>query len=92
MSPLLVALCYGSATLLSLYLLWHFGAQHWYWHVLSLIAALALGLTPMPSILSNQYLTLAVGWIFTLLFLWGVGAPFFAYYRRHLTSHAPGHP
>jgi hypothetical protein len=91
MSPLLVALCYGSATLLSLYLLWHFGAKHWYWHVLSIAVALAIGLTPMPSILIYNYLTLVVGWIFLFLFLWGAAAPLYVY-RRHFTSHAPGHP
>jgi hypothetical protein len=89
MSPLLVALCYGSATLFSLALLWHFGAQRWYWHGLSLIAALALGLTPMPGILSDPNLTLVVGWLFTVLFLWGVAAPLFAH-RRRFTFHAPG--
>ena len=91
MSPLLVASCYGSATLLSLYLLWHFGAKHWYWHALSIAAALAVGLTPMPDILSNPSLTLLVGWLFTVLFLWGAGAPVLIAYRR-LTSHAAGHP
>jgi hypothetical protein len=90
MSPLLVASCYGSATLLSLYLLWHFGAKHWFLHVLSIVVALAIGLIPMPSILSNQYLTLVVGWIFTFLFLWGAAAPVYVY-RRHFTFHAPGH-
>ncbi|HET8550199.1 MAG TPA: hypothetical protein VFL57_19445 [Bryobacteraceae bacterium] len=90
MSPLLVASCYGSATLLSLYLLWHFGAKHWYWHLLSLVLALVIGLTPMPGILTNQYLTLVVGWIFTFLFLWGAAAPIYAY--RHLfTFRALGH-
>ena len=88
MSPLLVALCYGSATLLSLYLLWHFGAKRWYWHVLSIVVALAIGLTPMPTILIHQSMTLVVGWIFALLFIWGVAAPLFAY-RQHFTFHSP---
>jgi hypothetical protein len=91
MSALLVALCYGSATLISLFLLWHFGVQRWYWHGLSVIAALVLGLMRMPSILGTQYGTLVVGWIFTVLFFWGVAAPLFAH-RHRVTSHAAGRP
>lgn len=84
MSPVLVTLCYGSATLLSLFLLWHFGVRHWYWHMLSVVASIALGLTPLPERLNTPQMTLVVGWVFLFLFFWGVAAPVFA-----LVKHPP---
>jgi hypothetical protein len=84
MSPFLVALCYGSALALSLFLLQHFGVTHWYWHALSLAAALVLGLTPLPEALNTPQMTLVVGWVFTFFFVWGLAAPVFA-----LLTHPP---
>jgi hypothetical protein len=75
MSPILVALCYGSAAVVALYVIWHFGVKHWYWHALSILAAFALGLAPLPEPFTRPEYTLAVGWMFTALFLWGVAAP-----------------
>lgn len=75
MSGTIVAACYGSATLLALFLLWRCGATHWYWHVLSIIGALAIGLTPLPELFNKTVPTLIVGWLFVFLFLWGIGAP-----------------
>lgn len=85
MSPIIVAACYGSAAILSLAILWHFGAQRWYWHTLSTIVALGLGLAPMPEPLGQPVYTLVIGWVFTALFLWGVIAPVVA-----AIQHAPG--
>ncbi len=75
MSPVIVMGCYGSAALLSLYLLWHFGVQHWYWHTLSILAAFALGLARLPDPFTQPAYSLLIGWFFTALFLWGVAAP-----------------
>jgi hypothetical protein len=86
MSPVLVALCYGSAIAASLFLLWYFGAKHWYWHALSVIASLVIGLTPMNEFWHTPYMTLVVGWVFLFLFCWGLVAPVFA------LSHQPPHP
>lgn len=89
MSSLLVASCYGSAMLISLVLLWYFGARHWYWHLLSVVCAFAIGLTPLPAAWNTPVATLFVGWIFTFLFVWGLAAPLFAlshrepYFRSH---------
>lgn len=73
--------------MLSLYLLWHFGVQHWYWHVLSIVAALALGLARLPDPFSQPAYSLVVGWFFTALFLWGVAAPVVAALRHSPEFH-----
>ena len=77
MSPILVALCYGSATLLSLYLLWRFGVKSWWWHALSVSLAVALGGARLPAFFNTPNMTLAVGWVFILLLLWGIAAQLF---------------
>jgi hypothetical protein len=72
-----VFLAYGASVAVSLYLLWHFHAQSWYWHVLSVLVAFAIGLAPpLPGISGSQW-DLAIGSVFTFLFLWGVAAPLF---------------
>ena len=85
MSSSLVALCYGSALLLALILLWRFGVKSWYWHVLSLAAAVAVGLTPLPQSLNTPQGTLGVGWVFVFLVVWAVAAPVFVW-----LEHRPG--
>lgn len=77
MSPLIVAGCYGSAAVLSLYLLWQFGVKHWYWHALSIVIAFAIGLAPLPEPWNRPELTLVVGWFFVAFLLWGLAAPAF---------------
>jgi hypothetical protein len=74
MSPVLVALCYGSATVFSLFLLWYFGVKSWWWHALSVAAALTLGLVRLPTFFDTPEMTLAVGWFFIFLLFWGLGA------------------
>ena len=76
-----VALAFGSAILLALALLYAFHAR-WYWHVLSILAAGAVGLTPPPE--GWRPPDLLVGAVFFFLFVWGIGAPFFR--ARHRES------
>ena len=87
MSPGLVAACYGSAVALALILLWHFGPQHWYWHVASLALALGIGFAPGNEFTNTTAMTLVIGWVFSFLFVWGAAAPFFAlgWSHRHRT-------
>jgi hypothetical protein len=87
MFPIFVLLCYGSAAAVSLFALWHFGVTHWYWHLLSVAAALALGLAPLPPPWGERQFTLLVGWVFTALFLWGVAAPVVAALRHSPDPH-----
>ena len=83
MSPALVFVCYGTATVLALFLLWRFPAKPWYWHVLSLAAAAALGLTPFPEPFRGPSWDALVGTIFVFLFCWGVAAPLFRVAHFH---------
>ncbi len=77
MSPFWVILVYGSSLVAALLLLYFFHAKSWYWHVLSVALALALGLMPMRGDLSNPQSDLLMGFFFVLLLIWGVAAPFF---------------
>lgn len=72
-----VFLAYGASVAVSLLLLWRFRARPWYWHVFSVLLAFAIGLAPpVPSLSSPQW-DLAIGSVFTFLFLWGAAAPLF---------------
>ncbi len=71
MSPLLVALCYGSAIVISLFLLWYFGSFSWLLHAAAVALALLIGLIPMTERWNAPVYTLATGWVFLLLLTWG---------------------
>jgi hypothetical protein len=86
-SSTLVALCYGSALLFAALLLWRFGAKSWYWHLLSLATALAVGLTPLPQALNTPQGTLGVGWVFVFLITCAVAAPIFVWMEHHPDLH-----
>jgi hypothetical protein len=72
---LIVALCYGVAIALSLYLVWHFGVRHWYLHLLSLVLAIAIGVVPLSPRFNDPGGTVLIGSVFLFLFFWGVSAP-----------------
>jgi hypothetical protein len=85
MQPLLVVVVYSAALLLALALLYFFRAK-WYWHVLSVIAAVAVGLAPPHE--AWQPPDLLVGFVFVFLFVWGIGAPFTkTFHRRSRVAH-----
>lgn len=85
MQLLQVTFAYGLAIFLALALLYYFEAR-WWWHALSLAAALALGLAPLP--LEWRIPDMLLGAVFLFLFVWGVGMPAF---RRHHTPHRKLH-
>ncbi len=73
----LVVLVYACSFLLAVVLLYLFHTA-WYWHVLSIAAALVIGLWPPPAPLAGRpVFDLLVGFLFIFLFVWGIGEPFF---------------
>ena len=62
-----------AALAIALLLLKHFGSAHWSWHVLSIVAALGLGLMPAPEALQGPAVDVAFGFVFILLMAWGIG-------------------
>jgi hypothetical protein len=77
-----VVAAYGASAVLALLVLFFKGAKAWYWHVLSVAAALVLGLTPIPPNINTPTTSLIVGTIFTFLLLWGIAAPFVGRCRK----------
>jgi len=73
----MVFLAYLASAFAALLLLHFLRARKWYWHVISVLAALVIGLVPLPEPLQSPQGTLVVGVTFLFLFLWGVAAPFF---------------
>lgn len=88
MQPALVALVYGSALVLALALLYLFHAR-WYWHVLSILGAVAVGIA--PPLESWWPPDLAIGFVFVFLLTWGIGAPLFHSHHRHPGPSTPRH-
>lgn len=91
MSPLLVASCYGSAAAVALLLLWYLGVKHWWWHAGSVVLAIGIGSIPLTEPFNQPAWTLAIGWVFVFLMMWGVAAPVVAAVRHpgwlHLRRH-----
>jgi len=83
MSPTTWAmLAYAVAGGLALILLFLSGSKAWYWHVLSGVVALGIGLTPIPPNLNTPTVNIIVGFCFVFMFLWAVAAPFLGRRRR----------
>jgi hypothetical protein len=73
MSSVLVPLVYVAALALPLFLLYQFRARTWYWHVLCVAAALALGFIPTPPAWKTLAVDMAFGFCFIVLIVWGLG-------------------
>jgi hypothetical protein len=85
MFSVIAVFLYLGALALAVFLLQHFGSAHWSWHVLSIIAALGLGLIPAPDSLHGPGVDLAFGWVFVLLATWGIGGivAFHPHHHKH---------
>lgn len=89
----LVLLAYGLAVALALLLLYRFEPVHWALHVLSVVAAFAIGLVRLPVGLATPEATVTIGTVFLFLFTWGAAAPFFRFWhfdgggRQHSAHH-----
>ena len=66
-------LIYLVALAFPVYLLWHFRAKAWYRHMLSIVAALALGFVLTPATWKTQTFDLVFGFGFIFLMVWGIG-------------------
>ncbi len=73
MFTMLAVLVYLLAIAVPIYLLYLFGSQAWYWHVLSIAAAIALGLVPTPPQWKSSLVDMAFGFALTFLLMWGAG-------------------
>ena len=83
MFTLLAVVAYLAALAISILLLRHFGSAHWSWHVLAILAALALGMMPGPDGIQGPAVDLAFGFVFILLMTWGIGGIVAFRPRRH---------
>ena len=66
-------LAYLLAICIPVYLLRHFHAKAWYWHVLATMGALGLGTVPTPPEWKTAGMDLGFGFVFVLLLIWGLG-------------------
>lgn len=86
MNVLLAVLVYVAAIAIPVGLLYHFRSQAWYWHLLAIVASLALGLVPIPASLQTPGFDLLFGFVFISLISWGVGG--LVVFRPHHEKHA----
>ncbi len=82
----LVFLVYGVAFFLAVWMDYEFPRVGWYWRVVAMMVALAIGLTPPPPQFAGSGFDLSVGAIFTFLFAWGVSEALFRLF--HLPHHS----
>jgi len=81
-----ILLIYGGAVILAAAALYVFGSLRWYWHALSVVAAMALGLAPAPpDAWRGQTYDTTIGFFFVLLLVWGIGGmlPVGSHRTRH---------
>ena len=89
MSGMLAVLVYLLAMGIPIYLLYRFHSQAWYWHLLSVLAAVGMGFAPIPSSLQKPEFDLLFGFVFIMLMIWGAGG--LILYRTHDTHHHEKH-
>ncbi|MCW5980700.1 MAG: hypothetical protein KIT09_21650 [Bryobacteraceae bacterium] len=80
----MVFAAYGGSVFLALLLLYLFRRKTWYWHILALVAAFVIGLTPPPESIRGSRTDVVIGSIFFFLFFWGVCAPLFGRRRTQI--------
>jgi hypothetical protein len=85
MSLLAIAV-YILAIGIPVYLLYHFHSSAWYWHVLAIVIALALGFVPTPAEYKSTTFDLMFGGVFIFLMVWGIGG--LIVFRPHHEKHA----
>jgi len=81
MSTVLVYVVYGFSVLLAFFFLYLFHTR-WYWHVLSVLAALAIGFAPPIPGWVGESRDVAYGFAVLFLLVWGLGEPFIHRFHR----------
>ena len=89
MSSMWAVLAFAAAAVGAGWLLHHFGTFRWYWHLLSIAVALAIGLAPTPPALINPASELITGVVFLFLVVWGIGG--ILLFRPHQAKHHERH-
>ena len=84
---ILVLLVYGFSLILALALVYLFHAR-WYWHVLSVLAALAVGFSPPVLGWDGISRDLLYGAVVLFLLVWGLAEPFVHRFHHHGLGHA----
>ncbi len=83
---MLAILVYLAALAIPVSTLYHFGPQSWYWHLLAIAAAAALGFVPIPPEYQRRGFDLLLGFALVVLLFWGVGGLILPH--RHREKHA----
>jgi hypothetical protein len=89
MFTMLAVLVYGAAVAFPIYLLYRYGSRRWYWHVLALALAVAVGLAPPLPGWQGPNIDLVLGFVFLILAVWGIGgliALLSPHHRHHKTA------
>ena len=91
MSSLIVVAVYLGALAIAILLLFELRNLAWYWHAASVAVALAIGVMPPLEHFVGPAYDLAVGAIFIVLMVWGLGAPLFHHSPDHAHAHSHHH-
>jgi len=86
MPTMLAVLVYLAAMGVPVFLLYRFHSQPWYWHLLAVCAAVAMGLVPIPPRFQTAACDLLFGSVCVALLIWGAGG--LIVYRTHHHRHA----
>jgi hypothetical protein len=86
---MLVYVVYGFSVALALLFVYLFHTR-WYWHVLSVLAALAVGFSPPLPGWEGPSRDLVYGFVVLFLLVWGLAEPFVHRFHRHEFSSHPG--
>jgi hypothetical protein len=83
----LVLVVYLAALAIPLLLLYRFHAQSWYWHILCVAIAFALGFVPTPPEWKTQLVDMLFGFTFIFLLVWGLGGLVAFHGQAHSERH-----
>ena len=87
MSTVWVFAVYGFSVALALVFVYFFHAR-WFWHVLSVLAAFAVGFSPPVLGWNGPSRDLIYGFVFLFLLVWGLAEPFLHHFHRGGLRHA----